>query len=162
MATTKQVNKTSSPQAATKVSSAKNVEVSLKNKVEDVVGVIENAADDVQEKTESVLASTKGVAKQLWFANLGVYGRAFEEAQTRYTKLASDRQQLVSDLVSRGEKVQDDAGSLIKESRNILEDQVEKVSARFAKVAPLLDVNANMKKLSERLASLRNTFKKAA
>ncbi|MFT7526806.1 MAG: hypothetical protein ACI9LY_001958, partial [Arenicella sp.] len=53
-------------------------------------------------------------------------------------------------------------GSLIKESRNILEDQVEKVSARFAKVAPLLDVNANMKKLSERLASLRNTFKKAA
>lgn len=162
MATTKQVKKSSAAKTATKKSSAQKVEASLKNTVEDVVGAIENAVDDVQEKTESVFASTKGAAKQLWFANLGVYGRAFEEAQTRYTKLTSARQELVSDLVSRGEKVQDDAQSLIKESRNTVEDQVEKVSARFAKVSPLLDVNANMKKLSERLESLRNTFKKAA
>jgi len=163
---TKQVKRPTVRKTITKKTSAKTsikkVEVSLKTKAEDVVDAVENTIEDVQERTESVFALTKGAAKQIWFANLGIYGSAFEAVQTRYTKLIEARKGLVSELVSRGEKVQDDAEGMIKEGRSNVEQQVEKVTIRLAEVSPLLDVNANMKKLSQRLESVRKTLKKVA
>jgi len=50
--------------------------------------------------------------------------KANDELQTRYTKLNKDSQDLVTDLVARGEKVQDEAQSRINEGRATVEEQI--------------------------------------
>ena len=113
------------------------------------------------------------IAKKTYLASLGVVGRSFDEiktryakttetVQTRYEKITVESQELVKDLVNRGEKVQDEAGDLIKESRASVEEQIEVAKKRLGGIVSIVDVPSRLKEVSDKLESLSKDLKKSA
>jgi hypothetical protein len=129
------------PKATAKKASAK-AKVEVKEAVDAVEDAVETATDSVLATVNENIGKAQDVAKQVWFAYLGAAGRTYEEVktryeslgetiQTRYTTLNKDGQELISDLVSRGEKVQDEAEARLKEGRASLEDKFETVKGKI-------------------------------
>jgi len=124
---------------ATKASVSKTNKVKVSKAKKEVVEAVDAIEDVVEATSKSIFARlntnisrVQGVAKQVWLANLGAAGRtldfyakAGDELQSRYTKLNKDGQELVEDLVARGEKVQDEAELRLKERRASVEEQID-------------------------------------
>ena len=117
--------------------------------------------------------SAQAVAKKVYLASLGAFGRSVDQAQDRYSmvndeltsryeKINKDGQKLVKELVDRGEKVQDEAEELMKESRANIEQQIEKAKDRLAGLASVVDISARLQDMSDRLESLSKDLKKSA
>lgn len=165
-----------SKKAPAKKTSAKAVSKAKKEVIEAVDAVedaVEATADSIVAKVSKNISAAQNVAKQVWFANLGVAGRTYEEAvslvnkanneiQNVYTKLNKDRQELVTDLVSRGEKVQDVAESRLKEGRVTVEEQIEAAKERFVGLTSVVDIPSRLQDLSKKLESLSKDLKKSA
>lgn len=162
--------KVTSKKASAKVSKAKKEVVEAVDAIEDAV---EATSKSVFAKLNKNIESAQNIAKQVWFANLGAAGRTYEEAvslyskageelQTRYTKLNKEGQDLVEDLVTRGEKVQDEAEAKIKEGRASVEEQIEAAKGRLVGLTSVVDIPARLKDLSGKLESLSKDLKKSA
>ncbi len=166
--------KATAKKAAIKKTPVKKASVKAKKEVTEAVDAVENvvetAAEAVIAKVTKNVEQAQDVAKNVWYAYLGAAGFAVEEVsnrankvsedvQSRYTKLNKEGQELVLDLVSRGEKVQDDAESVLKESRASIEVKIEDAKN---KVSEVVDVKARWEDLSERLEGLRQGLKKSA
>lgn len=173
---TKPVSKKTPAKTSAKKTSAKAVS-NAKKEVIEAVDAIEDAVEATSEsivaRVSKNIATAQNLAKQVWFANLGAAGRTFEEAtslvnkandelQTRYTKLNKDSQDLVTDLVARGEKVQDEAQSRINEGRATVEEQIEAAKGRLVGLTSVVDIPARLQDLSDKLESLSKDLKKSA
>lgn len=66
-------------------------------------------------KTARVLksAAEHDVARKIWLAGVGAYGRMFDEAQDQVARLSQNASEMFEDLVTRGEKVEDEVRSRI-------------------------------------------------
>ena len=113
------------------------------------------------------------LAKKTYLAGLGAFGRSFDEIKTRYAKttetvqaryqkITVDGQELVNELVDRGEKVQDEAGEMIKERRASVEEQIEVAKKRLGGLVSIVDVPARLQDVSDKLESLSKDLKKSA
>lgn len=122
----------------------------------------EKLVDSAETEINARFRDAQKAARQVWFAGLGAYGRLFDEAQTRYSRLQKERNELFKDLIARGEKVQDDAEALLKEGRANVEDQIETAKDRFAGVTSKVGIPARLQDLSDRLESLSANLKKSA
>ncbi|RBP49710.1 hypothetical protein [Arenicella xantha] len=133
---------TKQPSKATVKKASAKAKVEVKEAVDAVEEAVETAADSVFATVNQNIGKAQNVAKQVWFAYLGAVGRTYEEVvtrydaigetlQTRYTKLNKERQELLGDLVSRGEKVQDQAETRLKEGRATLEDKLEAAKGKL-------------------------------
>ena len=162
--------KVTSKKASAKVSKAKKEVIEAVDAIEDAV---EATSQSVFAKVNKNIKAAQKVAQQLWFANLGVAGRTYEEAtslyskagqqlQTRYTKLNKEGQDLVEDLVTRGEKVQDEAQVRIQEGRATVEEQIEAAKGRLIGLTSVVDIPARLQDLSSKLDSLSKDLKKSA
>ncbi len=183
--TAKKITAASAKKATAKVSAAKKSAAKTTAKAKKVtakkVAAVEAKVEEVQ-KTETPavfaqisanLESAQVLAKQVWFAGLGVFGRTVEEVkdrveqtneelQARYTKLNKDGQELVKDLVVRGEKVQDEAQERLLEGRATVEEQIEAAKGRLVGLTSVVDIPARLQDLSDKLESLSKDLKKSA
>ncbi len=171
MATKPVSKKTSAKKTSAKaVSKAKKEVIEAVDAIEDAVEV---TSESIVAKVSKNIAAAQNIVKQVWFANLGVAGRTYEEAtslvtkaneelQTRYTKFNKDSQELVTDLVARGEKVQDEAQSRINEGRATVEEQIEVAKGRLVGLTSVVDIPARLQDLSDKLESLSKDLKKSA
>lgn len=170
MATKPVSKKTSAKKTSAKVSKAKKEVVEAVDAIEDVV---ESKSKSILSAISKNFGATQNVAKQLWLANLGAAGRTYEEAvslyakaeellQTRYKKLNQDSQELVEDLVVRGEKVQNNAEAKIKEGRATAKEQIEAAKDRISGLTSVVDIPARLQDLSSKLESLSKDLKKSA
>ncbi len=174
--TTKPVSKKAPAKTTAKKTSAKAVSKAKKEVIEAVDAIedaVEVTSESIVAKVNKNFTAAQNVAKQVWFANLGAAGRTYEEAlalvnkandeiQTRYTKLNKDGQDLVSDLVARGEKVQDEAQSRLNEGRVTVEEQIEAAKGRIVGFSSIVDIPARLQDLSDKLESLSKDLKKSA
>jgi predicted nucleic acid-binding Zn-ribbon protein len=165
-----------SKKAPAKKTSAKAVSKAKKEVIEAVDAIeeaVEATSDSIIAKVSKNVSAAQNVAKQIWFANLGVAGRSYEEAvslvtkandgiQSRYTKLNKESQDLVTDLVARGEKVQDEAQVRLSEGRATVEEQIEAAKGRLAGLTSGVDIPARLQNLSNKLGSLSKDLKKSA
>lgn len=167
MATTKKATDTTKKAVKKATVSAKS---NAENIVDDVKENVTEVANDVTETINENLASAQAIAKKVWFAGLGVVGRSSDEIQTRYNKASDqlqtrikqskeDREQFLQDLVSRGEKVQNEAEVMLAEGRSTIEEQIEAARTR---VTSIVDVEARLQAVSEKFDSLKNSLKKTA
>lgn len=119
------------------------------------------------------IENAQSFTKQAYFAGLGVFGRSYEEAKTRYSKanndlqaryeqINEDGQKFVKDLVNRGEKVQDDAEELLKEGRANIEEQIEDAKKRISSFTSVIDIPARLQDMSDKLETLSKDLKKIA
>ena len=79
------------------------------------------------------------MARKIWLAGIGAYGRAFTEAQASLQKMTDETSRVFEDLVAKGEEIE------------------EAVEAKGAEV--LSSVRAPAASLDERIRSMRSKLK---
>ncbi|MFT5707255.1 MAG: hypothetical protein ACI9ES_001546 [Oceanospirillaceae bacterium] len=55
------------------------------------------------EKITKTCEMAEGLARKIWLAGLGIYGKSFEEIQNRFEKINGERARLFKEFVSKGE-----------------------------------------------------------
>ena len=99
------------------------------------------------------------MARKIWLAGLGAYGKSVEEAQGRYEKLSEDANKMFDDLVIKGETLEDDARSKFKSTTNDVENRVADVRKKLGlDPAPadhrIEELSAKIDALTEAVAKL--------
>jgi len=109
---------------------------------------------------------TEEVGRKIWLAGLGAYGQSFDSMQGRYDCLSNETRGLFEKLVARGEQLEDQTRSAIKNTgENALKkagtkikEQGEKLIARGDKIqemeGPSLEGISNG--INRRLEEIRN------
>lgn len=87
---------------------------------------------------KSQLKEVSDMAKNIWLAGLGAYGRAFDEAQERYEQASKESPRLFNELVEKGRKLEtqartaiDDVASKSKGTATSLEERINRVRANL-------------------------------
>lgn len=91
------------------------------------------------------------VARKIWLAGLGAYGKGFDEAQGRYEKLTADASKVFDELVEKGEKLEGETKSKLKEKTN-LDQRVSEVRKKLGLDSN--DTDAKVEELSAKIDAL--------
>ncbi|MCZ6830787.1 MAG: phasin family protein [Gammaproteobacteria bacterium] len=103
------------------------------------------------------------IAKNIWLAGLGAYGKAFSEAQDRLDKVSKEPPRLFKELVKKGEEleveVRDSLASIRKSSTSSVEERIRKVRENFnlnltSRRVDLVEVNAKLDALTAKVDAL--------
>lgn len=87
--------------------------------------------DNIKETAKA----TEDFAHKIWLAGLGAYGKGFDEAKGKFEELNSDASKLFNELVAKGETLEAEAKSKIKETQTELTDKADE---RIAQVRETL------------------------
>lgn len=115
-------------------------------------------ADDKNKVTDKA----SEIAKNIWLAGVGAYGRAVDEAQGRLEKAGMEPPKLFKDLVKAGAALEEEARDAIEAgqaARNSVEDRINKVRDNFnlqrpARGEDLLALHEKIDRLSNRIDAL--------
>lgn len=111
------------------------------------------------EKLSSTIDSAEEVARKIWLAGLGAYGKSFEEIQSQYEKLNSETTRMFDELVSKGEKLE--AGTKEKFSaKSSVEKRVEDVRKKLG--LDNSDTDTKIDELSKKVDALVKAVSKLA
>jgi polyhydroxyalkanoate synthesis regulator phasin len=90
------------------------------------------------------------IAKNIWLAGVGAYGKAVEEAQGRLEK-AMEPPKLFRDLVKAGTALEEDARETTSSARHSVEERIGRVRENFHNQRParIEDVAALNKKVDQ-------------
>ncbi len=121
---------------------------------------------------KDVTTQASEMAKNIWLAGLGAYGRAFDEAQERYEQASKETPRLFTDLVEKGSKLESQAREKLGEASAIgksisIEERISKMRASlgFGHAASAEDLERLEKKvdsLAKKLDALAKAEKPAA
>jgi hypothetical protein len=89
------------------------------------------------EKTK-VSDKASEIAKNIWLAGLGAYGKAVDDAQDRIDKAAKEPPRLFRELVEKGSKIEDEVRDSLS---NIRKSGTETVEERISRVRETLNFN---------------------
>jgi polyhydroxyalkanoate synthesis regulator phasin len=94
------------------------------------------------------------IAKNIWLAGVGAYGKAVEDAQGRLEKAGMEPPKLFKDLVKAGTALEDDAREALESTataRSSVEERINKVRENFHNQRParIEDLNALHKKVDQ-------------
>ena len=87
----------------------------------------------MSDKNHDVKVAEKAsdVAKNIWLAGLGAYGKAFDEAHDRYEKVSKETTRLFDELVVKGKKFEDNTQGKLSDAKEksstSIEDRIAKV-----------------------------------
>lgn len=80
------------------------------------------------------------MARKIWLAGIGAYGRAFTEAQESIAKVSVDSSRMFEDLVAKGEEIED-----------TVEEKGRKLAKRVKTKAPAFSIDDRIKNMRARL-----------
>lgn len=106
------------------------------------------------------------IAKNIWLAGVGAYGRAVDEAQGRLEKAGVEPPKLFRDLVKAGAALEEEARDAIEAgqaARSSVEDRINRVRDNFNMQLPargedLLALHEKIDRLSNRVDELTETL----
>jgi DNA-binding ferritin-like protein len=120
---------------------------------------------------DTKLADKAGdVAKNIWLAGLGAYGRAFDEAVTQYDKVSKESTKMFDELVEKGRKLDKESHGKLTEAKSktsaTIEDRIQKVRKSVnlknlkigAEGAKIDELNAKVDSLSDKLDALLDSM----
>jgi hypothetical protein len=115
-------------------------------------------ADDRNKVTDKA----SEIAKNIWLAGVGAYGRAVDEAQGRLEKAGVEPPKLFRDLVKAGAALEEEARDAIEAgnaARNSVEERINRVRDNFNLQRPvrgedLLAIHEKLDQISARLDEL--------
>ncbi len=101
------------------------------------------------------------LARRIWLAGIGAYGRAFDDAQETYEKVSKETAKRFEELVEKGEGLEDavaEAGkNLMPQMRKqtlTIEDRLDRMRRSLGLVAPGEDVETRLEAIEERLEGI--------
>ena len=118
----------------------------------------------VMETVKKVFGNSEDVARSIWLAGLGAYGRSLEEAQQR----VEQTNQLFEELVDKGREVERVSQEKITEARDqtrrSVEDRVNQLFDRLSGVdrAHLEELNDKVDKLAVSVEQLSQSAERKA
>jgi poly(hydroxyalkanoate) granule-associated protein len=71
------------------------------------------------EKVNHTIETAEEIARKIWLAGLGAYGKSFEEIQSQYEKLNSETTRLFEELVSKGQKLEAQTKEMLTVNKSI-------------------------------------------
>lgn len=101
------------------------------------------------------------IAKNIWLAGVGAYGKAVEDAQGRIEK-AMEPPKLFRDLVKAGSALEDEAREALEtasSARGSVEERISRVRENFhnqrpARIEDLLELNKKVDRLNRKIDKL--------
>ncbi|MEM8770680.1 MAG: phasin family protein [Pseudomonadota bacterium] len=95
----------------------------------------------MSKKQKAVAPAGGDMARKIWLAGIGAYGRAFSEAQESLAKVSGETTKLFEDLVERGEEIEDTVethgrklASKVKAPSFSMEDRIKQMRDRLQRV----------------------------
>jgi len=112
---------------------------------------------------KDVTDKASDIAKSIWLAGLGAYGKAFDEAQERYEKVSKDTTRMFDELVAKGKKLEDTTSTKLSNARNStttsLEERIAKVRHNLGFGQPSVeDLARQIEVLNEKLDLIMETI----
>lgn len=110
---------------------------------------------DIKEMAEKA----SDLAKNIWLAGLGAYGKALDEAQDQYEKVAekvnTESSRLFDELVAKGKKLegqtQDKLSEVKEKSSATLEDRLAQVKSSLSFTHKNADLGSQLDDVSKKL-----------
>jgi poly(hydroxyalkanoate) granule-associated protein len=111
-------------------------------------------ANKTVETIETARAEGMEIARKIWLAGVGAYGRVYQEAAGRVEKVTGAANEMFDQLVEKGEQVEDLVKSSIakNETAGKVTDYVEKTTASVKEVS-----ETRINDLEERFEAVRKT-----
>lgn len=118
-----------------------------------------NDNDNTNEEKSSI-DRAGDLAKNVWLAGLGAYGKAFDEAKDVYEKASKETPKLFDELVKKGEELEADTIDAINETKekvskgrfsDSLEERLHKVRGAFSFGS---DNDADLVRIEDKLDAL--------
>jgi outer membrane murein-binding lipoprotein Lpp len=111
------------------------------------------------------------VAKSIWLAGLGAYGKAFDEAVSQYGKVSKETSKMFDDLVEVGRKLDSESHAKLSKAKTkttaTIEDRINKVRGSVnlsalnmggSDAAKIEELNSKIDVLSEKLDALLDSM----
>jgi polyhydroxyalkanoate synthesis regulator phasin len=116
----------------------------------------------MSEKKDKVADKAGEIAKNIWLAGVGAYGKAVDDAQDRLEKAGVETPKLFRELVKAGTMLEEEAKDAIQASqaaRHSVEDRINRVRENFnlqrpARGEDLLALHEKIDRLSNQLDTL--------
>ncbi len=108
-------------------------------------------------KKESNTEKLSDIAKDLYLANLGMYGKIYETLEEKVEEISDKRDDLFKELVKRGEQVHKNAEKRIKDVQKDAEMRLKGAQKDAEKFIKEFDLTKDMK-LEDRIKELRSNF----
>ncbi len=104
----------------------------------------------MSEEKSKVSDKASEIAKNIWLAGVGAYGRAVDEAQGRLEK-AMEPPKLFRDLVKAGSALEEDARNVLETGSASVEQRINRVRENFHMQRParIEDIVALQKKVDQ-------------
>jgi hypothetical protein len=115
-------------------------------------------ASNMSDEKSKVTDKASEIAKNIWLAGVGAYGRAVEEAQGRLEK-AMEPPKLFRDLVKAGAALEEDARESTIAARHSVEERINRVRENFhnqrpARIEDLVALHKKVDKLTRKVDQL--------
>jgi Na+/phosphate symporter len=115
-------------------------------------------ADNMADEKNKVTDKASEIAKNIWLAGVGAYGKAVEEAHGRLEK-AMEPPKLFRDLVKAGAALEEDARESTLAARHTVEERINRVRENFhnqrpARIEDLLALHKKVDQLTRKVDHL--------
>ena len=118
--------------------------------------------DMIKEKA----ASAEEMARKVWLAGLGAYGKGYEEVKGRFETLSTDSNKLFDELVIKGEKLETEGKGKVEEvktkavAKTEIETRIETVRTKLG--LNNTDSDKKIEELSDKIDALTAAVAKLA
>lgn len=115
-------------------------------------------ATPMSDERNKVTDKASEIAKNIWLAGVGAYGKAVEEAQGRLEK-AMEPPKLFRDLVKAGTALEEDARETTASARHSVEERINRVRENFhnqrpARIEDLVELTRKVDQLTRKVDKL--------
>ncbi|MBA6391779.1 phasin family protein [Colwellia sp. BRX10-3] len=111
---------------------------------------IKETAANAEDKIKETASTAEDMARKVWLAGLGAYGKGYEEIKGRIEALSTDSNKLFDELVVKGQKLETEGKGKFKEVKNEVVAKTE-IDSRIETVRTKLGLNntENEQKIEE-------------
>jgi polyhydroxyalkanoate synthesis regulator phasin len=102
------------------------------------------------DKIKETASTAEEMARKIWLAGLGAYGKGYEEVKGRIEALSTDSNKLFDELVVKGQKLETEGKGKVEEVKNEVVAKTE-IESRIETVRAKLGLNStdNDQKIEE-------------
>jgi polyhydroxyalkanoate synthesis regulator phasin len=101
---------------------------------------IKETAANAEDKIKETVSTAEDMARKVWLAGLGAYGKGYEEIKGRIEALSTDSNKLFDELVVKGQKLETESKGKFKEVKDEVVAKTE-IDFRIETVRTKLGLN---------------------
>ncbi|MFT6350452.1 MAG: polyhydroxyalkanoate synthesis regulator phasin [Psychromonas sp.] len=101
---------------------------------------IKETAANAEDKIKETASTAEDMARKVWLAGLGAYGKGYEEIKGRIEALSTDSNKLFDELVVKGQKLETESKGKFKEVKDEVVAKTE-IDFRIETVRTKLGLN---------------------